>query len=83
MSIGEARAFIHRGLRDKDLRDRLNASAASADMLAILEREHLVFSCSEFDEAYHHLLTQCQEEEEADLLKEFKLWWDLVRAMPV
>lgn len=82
MSIGEARAFIRRGLQDKDLRDRLNSSAAPADMLAILEREHLVFTYPEFDEAYHNLLTQCQEEEQADLLKEFKMWWDLVRAMP-
>jgi hypothetical protein len=69
-------------MRDKDLRDRLNASATPADMLAIFEREHLVFSGSEFDEAYHHLLTQCQTEGQAELLKEFKMWWDLVRAMP-
>ncbi len=76
MSIGEAKAFIRRGMRDTDLRNRLNSSAVPADMLAILEREHLVFTYPEFDEAYNNFLTQCQEEEQADQLKEFKMWWD-------
>jgi len=82
MSIGQARTFILRGMRDRDLRDRLNASAGPEDVLAILEREQLVFTYSEFDDAYHNLLTQCQEEEQAELLKEFKMWWDLIRTMP-
>jgi hypothetical protein len=69
-------------MRDKDLRDRLNASATPADRAAILEHERLVFTYSEFDEAFHNLLTQCQEEEQADQLKEFKMWWDLILAMP-
>ena len=30
------------------------------------------------DEAFHHQLTQCQETEAAEQLKEFKLWWDLL-----
>jgi hypothetical protein len=82
MSIGEAKAFIHRGMQDRDLRNRLNASGGPEDMLAILEREKLVFTYSEFDEAYHNLLTQCQEEEQAEQLKDFKMWWDLIRTMP-
>lgn len=83
MSIGEAKAFIRRGMRDTDLRNRLNSSAVPADMLAILEREHLVFTYPEFDEAYNNFLTQCQEEEQADQLKEFKMWWDLVQTIEV
>ena len=82
MSIGEAKTFILRGMRDRDLRNRLNASDGPEDVLAILEREQLVFTYSEFDEAYHNLLTQCQEEEQAEQLKEFKMWWDLIRTMP-
>ncbi len=64
------------------LRDRLNASAGPEDVLAILESEHLVFTYSEFDDAYHNLLVQCQEEEQAEQLKEFKMWWDLIRTIP-
>jgi len=28
-------------------------------------------------------LTQCREEEQAEELKEFKMWWDLILTMPV
>ena len=82
MSIGQAMTRIHRGMRDKSLRDRLNGSADTEEVFAILESEGLAFDNSEFDEAYHHLLTQCHEEEEAERLKEFKMWWDLLTAMP-
>ncbi len=82
MGIEKAKTFIRRGMRDSDLRNRLNTSAGREDMLAILEREQLVFTYSEFDEAYHNLLVQCQEEEQAEQLKEFKMWWDLIQTMP-
>ena len=38
----------------------------------------LWFSVSDFDEAFHHRLTQSQAMETAEQLKEFKLWWDLL-----
>jgi hypothetical protein len=44
----------------------------------VLAEESLTFSPHDFDEAFHHRLTQCQEEEEADQIKEFKMWWDLL-----
>ncbi len=38
----------------------------------------LLFSVCDFDEAFHHQLTQSQAMETAEQLKEFKLWWDLL-----
>jgi hypothetical protein len=78
MTIGNALTFINRGQEDKALRSRLNAANNPDELNEILTAEKLTFSAHDFDEAYHHQLTQCQEEEEADRLKEFKMWWDLL-----
>ena len=78
MTIGNALNFIERGLEDRALRERLNGAASAAELQSVLDDEKLVFSAHDFDEAYHHRLTQCREAEAADRLKEFKLWWDLL-----
>lgn len=77
MTIGNAILFIKRGLFDGELRDRLNGASTPPEFQKILDGEKLVFTDYDFDEAYHHLLVKCQEEEDADQLKEFKMWWDL------
>ena len=78
MTIGNALAFIERGQADGTLRDRLNAAKSCEERDVLLAEEQLVFSAHDFDEAYNHRLTQCQVEEEADQLKKFKMWWDLL-----
>ena len=78
MPVQNAINFISRGLEDNSLRDRLNTSDTCEERDEILSGEHLLFSGAEFDEAYHFRLTQCQEQEDAEHLKEFKLWWDLL-----
>jgi hypothetical protein len=81
MTIGHAKNFIQRGLQESALRARLNASTNATEIFTVLEEENLAFSTHDFDEAFHHLLTQCQEREQADQLREFKMWWDLTMAM--
>lgn len=81
MTIGNALNFIKQGRQDTSLRRRLNASKSRKEIEDILAQEKLSFSAHDFDEAYHHSLTLCQEQEEADELKEFKLWWDLLMQM--
>jgi hypothetical protein len=78
MTIGNALTFIKRGQEDGALRARLNAANSPHELEAVLSEEKFVFSSHDFDEAYHHRLTECQEEEEADRLKEFKMWWELL-----
>jgi hypothetical protein len=78
MTIGNALTFIKRGLEDSDLRGRLNAATSLLEIDQVLAEEDLLFSAPDFDESFHHQLTQCQEMEAAEQLKEFKLWWDLL-----
>lgn len=78
MTIGNALKFIDRGMQDGILRERLNSASSTAERDGLLSEEKLGFSDHDFDEAYHHRLTQCQEIEAADQLREFKLWWDLL-----
>ena len=81
MSVGQAKNFIQRGLQDSTLREDLNASSNQTALLAVLERENILFSAHEFDEAFHNLLVQCQEKDQADQLNEFKMWWNLTVAL--
>ena len=78
MTIGNALAFIERGLRDSALRNRLNSVSNAAELQNVLDDEKLMFSAHDLDEAFNHRLIQCQEEEEADQIKEFKMWWSLL-----
>jgi hypothetical protein len=78
MTIGNALTFINRGQEDSALRSRLNKANSPDELVEILAAEKLTFSAHDFDEAYHHQLTQCQEEEDANQLKEFKMWWELL-----
>lgn len=78
MTIGNALTFIEQGLLDSTLRKRLNTASNPSDLDNLLSEEKLVFSAHDFDEAFHNRLIQCQREEEADQLKEFKMWWSLL-----
>ena len=78
MTIGNALGFIERGIHDATLRRRLNTASDSAECERILGEEKLIFSAHEFDEAYYHRLTRCREEQAADQIKEFKMWWELI-----
>ena len=78
MTIGNAVAFIKRGMTDSDLRERLYTASSIQARDEILADEDLLFSQQEFDEAYHNRLTLCQQAEEADQLKEFKMWWTIL-----
>ena len=78
MTIGNALAFISRSLDDAGLRESLNGAANKNEIDQILAKESLTFSANDFDEAYNHKLTECQEEDEAEQLKELKLWWNLL-----
>ena len=78
MTIGNALRFIEQGLHDAALRRQLNTASDTAQREEILGEEKLMFSAAEFEEAYTHRLTQCQAEEEADQIKEFRMWWSLL-----
>ena len=78
MTIANAKEFIKRGMRDQELRDRLNGALTVDELYRTLGENELVFSPEELEEAYSNGLTLCQFEEQADRLKEFRMWWDLL-----
>ena len=78
MTIGNALTFIKRSLNDSDLRTRLNGAVNKEELNRILAEEYISFSAHDLDNAYNHRLTECQETDEAEQLKELKLWWDLL-----
>lgn len=78
MTIGNALTFIKRGMRETELRARLNCASNPDEIKDILRSENIPFNADEFDEAFHHHLTLCQSAEDADQLKEFRVWWALL-----
>ncbi len=82
MTIFNALTFIKRGMSDAALRSTMNKTSDPVELQTVLAREKLLFSFFEFDEAFHFLLFQCQEESQADQLKSFRLWWELLSNLP-
>lgn len=80
MTIGNAMKFIRSGMVDKDLRQRLNRAGSLERIETVLSEASLTFSNPEFEEAYYHLLTLCQFEEQAEQLNAFRLWWGMLSA---
>lgn len=78
MTISNALIFIQRGQRETQFRQRLNTAANIIELKQILAEEKLTFSDQDFDQAFHLKLVKCQELEEAEQLKGFKMWWTLL-----
>lgn len=78
MSIGNAKKFIIRGMEDQELRNKLNRAPTIEALQAVLEEAGLTFSTYEFEDAYNNSRTECQFEEQADKLSEFRMWWELL-----
>jgi hypothetical protein len=69
---------ISRGLVDHSLRNALNSLTSIEMINRHLVEENLLFSTPEFEDAYNFSLTQCQFEDQADRLAEFRMWWELL-----
>lgn len=79
MTIANALDFIEQGMNDSALRGRLNSASTESELREILASEKFTFSIAEFNNSFLQRLTQCQETEEAEQLKEFRLWWGLLQ----
>jgi hypothetical protein len=77
MSIDSAEKFIMRAMKDRILRDMINEADDAEALSYILKLHSFDFNEFEFDDAYRVVLLKCPNEEAANALKEFKLWWNL------
>lgn len=78
VTIANALTFIKRAQKESDLRSALNRAPSAVEFSLILMNERLKFSSHEFEEAFSMKLVNCQEPEEAEDLRAFKTWWDLL-----
>lgn len=78
MTISNALIFIQRGQQENKLRQCLSTASNMMELQKLLMIEQLEFSKQDFDQAFHLLLVKCQEVEEAEQLKGFKMWWTLL-----
>ena len=81
MSLCHAHDFITRGMKDAAFRRILNQANSADELRSALEQQRLTFTAVEFDDAFSHLLTLCQFEEQANALQEFKMWWEMTAGM--
>jgi hypothetical protein len=80
MSRADAVTFIKTAMTDPELRKKIDRSATSEERTAVLKEYELKFTEFEFQDGFNNLLTRCQEEGDADRLREFRMWWDLTRS---
>lgn len=78
MTIANALTFIKRGQKESGLRSALNRASNELNFSSILINENLRFSFHEFEQAFSMKLVNCQEPEEAEALRSFKMWWDFL-----
>lgn len=78
MSIAHAKTFIKRASLEPKLIYRINEAPDQHAVQMILTEEGLSFNVHEFEEAYSNLLTQCQTIDQANMLNEIKMWWELL-----
>ncbi|MBN2804746.1 MAG: hypothetical protein JXR91_16745 [Deltaproteobacteria bacterium] len=78
MTVKNAMKFIDEGQVDSDLRKKLYNANTIDEMYKILGDMNLSFSAAQFEEAYTNRLVNCQHEDFAEQLKEFKLWWEML-----
>lgn len=76
MTIAAAESFIHQALSDPTLVQRINAASDKAAVKQLFAELKLSFDNEEFELAHLNLLTCCQTLEQAEAVKEMKLWWD-------
>ena len=76
MTIASAESFIRQVISTPALVQRLNAAPDRAAIKEIISELGPGFDTDQFQQAYFNLLTHCQADTQAELIKEVKLWWD-------
>jgi hypothetical protein len=81
MPLNDAKNFLHEAMRNTQLRTTLLKASSRKDLEAILKANSYVFTLSEIEDAYRNLLVNCQSEEQAQLVKDIKQWWEMLLYM--
>ncbi len=79
MSIRGAELFLKTAMKDPELRSRLNGCDSYSDCRIILAENGMDFTEEEYENAFNHLHTLCQFDDQAGRLKEIDGWWRVLR----
>lgn len=79
MTLASAQQFIQRAVNDPALVQEINAAPDHEEIEQILTTHQFSFNGEHFEQAYFNVLTWCQTHEQADAVKEVKLWWDCLQ----
>ncbi len=79
MTIGDAKKFFKELEDDEIFRKALIKAKDADEQDEILKGKELSFSAGDFEEAYTSMLSSCQFEEHAEVLKELYSMWKFVR----
>lgn len=78
MSIGNAIHFIHKVQSDSAFRNEIY-DLSGEDIPRWLAEHQMAFSDDEYEESYNYLHVRCQDEYEAQELKQLRQWYYLAR----
>jgi hypothetical protein len=76
MTIAAAELLIRQAVSDPEWVQRINAAADRAAVNELFFALDISFNHEEFEQACFNLLTSCQVIEQAEAVKEVKLWWN-------
>lgn len=79
MTLVSAQQFLQRTVNDPALVQKINTAPDRDAIEQILAEHHFSFNDEQIEQAYYNVLTWCQTHEQAETVKEVKLWWDCLR----
>ena len=78
MTINNGKLFLKRVAEDKKLRESLESASSQKQISEILSSMDCDFTPEEIETAFNMMHVQCQTEDQAEQIKQLKLWWDLL-----
>jgi predicted ribosomally synthesized peptide with nif11-like leader len=78
MAVKNAEKFIREIIGNSDLRKSLYPFEETEEKLKFISESGFDFEIPEFEESINYLKTICADEEEAIMLDELLLWWQIM-----
>lgn len=78
MTALTAEKFIKRIVKDNDLRSQIYNCPDFPSRMKWIAEQGYSFTYGDFDDAINHLKVECPTEEQADLIGDISLWWQLL-----
>ena len=78
MALKDAEYFIKDIVKDKEIRTSLYKYDSSKEIMEAIREMGYNFKLYDYEESINHLKTESPTENQAKMLDELKLWWDML-----